>query len=88
MICLRSMVFWNLVWEWDVSLNALVVLQSLLSEGQCNYLITVITLVHRRQVMRPSRHLANIYVHNSVCSIGARGMNDRLLASLALGEGW
>ncbi len=82
------MVFWNLVWEWDVSLNALVVLQSLLSEGQCNYLITVITLVHRRQVMRHSRHLANIYVHISVCSIGARGMNDRLLASLALGEGW
>ena len=81
------MVFWNLVWECDVSLNVLVTLQSMLGEGQWDYL-RVISLVHRRHVMRRSRHLANITVHISVRSIGARGMNDRLLASLALGEGW
>ncbi len=88
MICLRWMVFWNLVWECDVSLNVLVTLLSMFRKGQCNYLITVIPLVHCRHVIRRSRHLANITVHISVRSIGARGMNDRLTTSLALGEGW
>ncbi len=38
--------------------------------------------------MQRSRHLAHIIIHVSVRSIGAGGMNDRLAASLALGEGW
>ncbi len=87
MICLRWMVVLGLGWTRDGDLNVLAMLYHMLSECQCYYL-RVITLIHCRHVVQHSRHLVPIIIHDSVRGIGAGGMNDRLSASLTLGEGW